>query len=247
MNFRKHVSLHFALHSKLYADHLPKVSHDIIFNGCAFPCCQHFTLLRPLRICKGTTSPGMLNLFPYLVITDPASPPPSLRYLDIVHVCSDYLIGNVTAQSSLIPTANLTNGTTYSGQTSYGGYVYQNSVQYVSGYLTNGSSGINHYLSVGANGTNAVDGLVALLTVKILSSPAGATKTSPCVPLYFWCNLELTIRVQGMAICVAITLPRCHRHLRAHYCTMPHVIFFPFARLLVLPSLMPVRTDQDLT
>ncbi|KAN0135338.1 hypothetical protein V8E53_006903 [Lactarius tabidus] len=98
------------------------------------------------------------------------------------NLARDYLIGNVTAQSSVIPTANLTNGTTYSGQTSYGGYVYQNSVQYVTGYLTNSSSGINHYLSVGANGTNAVDGLVALLTVKILSSPVGATKTSPAWP-----------------------------------------------------------------
>ena len=156
------------------------MSHDIIYNGCAFPCCQYFTLLRPSRTCKDTTSPGMLNPLPYLVITDPASPP-SLPYPDIVHACSDWLIGNATAQSSVIPTANLTNGTTYSGQTSYGGYVYQNSVQYVTGYLTNGSSGINHYLSVGANGTNAVDGLVALLTVKILSSPVGATKTSPCV------------------------------------------------------------------
>lgn len=95
---------------------------------------------------------------------------------------SDWLIGNATAQSSLIPTATLTNATTYSGQTSYGGYIYQNSVEYVSGYLTNGSDGINHYLSVGANGTNAVDGLVALLTVKILQSPGGATKSSLCVP-----------------------------------------------------------------
>lgn len=117
-------------------------------------------------------------------LTHSISSPPSLTLVSCA-ACSDYFIGNATAQSSLIPTANLTNGTTYSGQTSYGGYVYQNSVQYVTGYLTNTSSGINHYLSVGANGTNAVDGLVALLTVKILSSPVGATKTSPCVPLRF--------------------------------------------------------------
>ncbi len=96
--------------------------------------------------------------------------------------CSDWLIGNATAQSSLIPTVNLTNATTFSGQTSYGGYVYQNSVEYVTGFLTNGSDGINHYLSVGANGTNAVDGLVALLTVKILSSPPSSTRSSLCVP-----------------------------------------------------------------
>jgi hypothetical protein len=98
------------------------------------------------------------------------------------NLARDWLIGNATAQSSVIPTANLTNATTFSGQTSYGGYVYQNSVTYASGYLTNGSDGINHYLSVGANGTNAVDGLVAMLTVKILTSPAGATKTSMSPP-----------------------------------------------------------------
>lgn len=94
----------------------------------------------------------------------------------------DWLIGNATAQSSLIPTADLTNATTFSGQTSYGGYVYQNSVEYVSGFLTNSSDGINHYLSVGTNGTNAADGLVALLTVKILSSPPGATTSSLARP-----------------------------------------------------------------
>ncbi|KAF8260263.1 hypothetical protein EI94DRAFT_918191 [Lactarius quietus] len=98
------------------------------------------------------------------------------------NLARDWFVGNATAQSGVILTANVTNTTTFSGQTSYGGYVYQNSVQYVSGYLTNGSNGINHYLSVGANGTNAVDGLVALLTVKILSSPVGATKTSPAWP-----------------------------------------------------------------
>jgi len=98
-----------------------------------------------------------------------------------IPIYSDWLIGNVTAQSSLISTASITNGTTYSRQTTYGGYVYQNSVQYVSGYLTNGSSGVNHYLSVGKNGTNAVDGLIALLDVKILSSPPGAAKASLCV------------------------------------------------------------------
>jgi hypothetical protein len=98
------------------------------------------------------------------------------------HPNSDWLIGNATTQSSLIPTATLKNGTTYSGQSSYGGYVYQTNVQYVSGYLSNSSNGINHYLSVGANGTNAVDGLVAQMNVKILTNPvSGSSKTSSCV------------------------------------------------------------------
>jgi len=93
---------------------------------------------------------------------------------------SDWLIGNATAQQSLISTATVTNGSTFTGQTSYGGFVYQTSVQYVSGYLSNSSDGINHYLSVGANGINAVDGLVALMTVNILTSPSGSVKKSQC-------------------------------------------------------------------
>ncbi|KAI0295666.1 hypothetical protein B0F90DRAFT_1883527 [Multifurca ochricompacta] len=97
----------------------------------------------------------------------------------------DWLIGNATAQSTLIPTTSLTNATTYSGQTSYGGYVYQSDVQYLSGYLVNGSDGINHYLSVGVNGTNAVDGLVALLNVKLLTTPSGSPKpSSSCVAFF---------------------------------------------------------------
>ncbi|KAI9509458.1 hypothetical protein F5148DRAFT_754507 [Russula earlei] len=94
----------------------------------------------------------------------------------------DWLIGNATAQSTLIPTENLTNGTTFSGQTSYAGYVYQSNVQYVSGFLSNTSNGINHFLSVGANGTSAVDGLVAFVDVKILTAPSGASVKSPARP-----------------------------------------------------------------
>lgn len=48
-------------------------------------------------------------------------------------------------------------------------------VTYVSGLLSNGSDGINHFLSVGANGTSAVDGLVALMEVKMLETPQRLT------------------------------------------------------------------------
>jgi hypothetical protein len=57
----------------------------------------------------------------------------------------------------------LTNGTTFSGQTMYGGYVYRTSVQYVSGHLPNISISINHNLTIGSSTVNAVDGLVALM------------------------------------------------------------------------------------
>ncbi|KAI0269996.1 hypothetical protein BC834DRAFT_864426 [Gloeopeniophorella convolvens] len=98
------------------------------------------------------------------------------------NLARDWLVGNATAQSSIIPTANVTNTTTYSGQTSFGGYVYQTDVQYVSGFLSNTSDGINHFASVGANGTSATDGLVALLNVKILTSPQGSSKKSSAQP-----------------------------------------------------------------
>ncbi|KAI0770166.1 hypothetical protein C8Q74DRAFT_877111 [Fomes fomentarius] len=84
---------------------------------------------------------------------------------------SDWLVGNATAQSEGFPIANLTNGTTYSGQKSFGGYTYQTDALYLTGVLSNSTQGVNHADSVGGNGVQAVDGLVAVLTVKIVSSP----------------------------------------------------------------------------
>ena len=78
----------------------------------------------------------------------------------------------MTNQSSLIPTTEVTNTTTYSGRTSFGNYTYQTDVSYVSGLLSNTSNGINHYITVGANGTNAIDGLVAIMHVKIVERPS---------------------------------------------------------------------------
>lgn len=45
-------------------------------------------------------------------------------------------------------------------------------MQYVSGLLPNTSDGINHFVTVGANGISAVDGLVAVMDVKITQRPA---------------------------------------------------------------------------
>lgn len=86
----------------------------------------------------------------------------------------DWMIGNVTSQSSLIPTSNDTNQTAYSGQTSFGGYTYETNVTYISGLLQNTSQGINHYLTVGVNGMNAIDGLVAVMQVNIVERPAAS-------------------------------------------------------------------------
>ncbi|KAL0065675.1 hypothetical protein AAF712_007316 [Marasmius tenuissimus] len=81
----------------------------------------------------------------------------------------DYIVGNIT--NSVIPTANLTNQSTYSGETAYGGFKYFTSVKYLSGLLSNTSISINHNDSVPEDGMNAVDGLVALLEVKITERP----------------------------------------------------------------------------
>ncbi|KAG6902624.1 hypothetical protein C0995_014230 [Termitomyces sp. Mi166 len=57
------------------------------------------------------------------------------------------------------------------GSTSANGFTYHSDILYVSGLLSNTSDGINHNVTVAVNGSNAVDGLVAILTVKITEKP----------------------------------------------------------------------------
>ena len=101
------------------------------------------------------------------------------------------MIGNATNQTSLIPTTTLTNTSTFSGQTSFGNYTYQTDVKYVSGLLSNTSDGINHYLSVGVNGTNAIDGLVAVMQVKIVERPSTRASCVYLLNLPFTCGLVI--------------------------------------------------------
>lgn len=81
----------------------------------------------------------------------------------------DEVVGNVTG--TMIPLQSVTNQSTFSGQSSFGNYTYQTDVTYVSGLLNDTSEGINHYITVAPEGKNAIDGLVAVLTVKIVSRP----------------------------------------------------------------------------
>ena len=97
-------------------------------------------------------------------------------------------MGNATAQSSIIPTLNVTNQTSYSGQTTMNGYVYQTTVQYTSGLLANSSDQVNHRDTVAVDGLPAVDGLVAVMEVRILQKPASAS-TSRCVLAFLVCAL----------------------------------------------------------
>ncbi|THG98499.1 hypothetical protein EW026_g3697 [Hermanssonia centrifuga] len=90
----------------------------------------------------------------------------------------DWMMGNATNQTSLIPTTTLTNTSTYSGQTSYGNFTYQTDVKYVSGLLANSSDGVNHFATVAVNGANAIDGLVAVMQVKIVERPSTRASSS---------------------------------------------------------------------
>ena len=83
---------------------------------------------------------------------------------------SYWLLGNMT--QNVIPTLNLTDSSSYSGTSTANNYTYHNTVQYVSGLLQNTSIGVNHNLTVATNGLNAVDGLVAIVEVKIVGSPS---------------------------------------------------------------------------
>jgi len=78
----------------------------------------------------------------------------------------------------MLSTLNITDGTTYTGTTSSNGYTYETNIRYTSGLLLNTSVGINHNITVPADGRNAVDGLVAVLDVRISQSPP----TSSYVP-----------------------------------------------------------------
>lgn len=85
------------------------------------------------------------------------------------------MIGNVTNQTSLIDTATVSNTSTFSGTTSYANYTYQTDVTYVSGLLQNTSDGVNHFQSVAPTNGTAIDGLVAVMQVKIVARPAASS------------------------------------------------------------------------
>jgi len=101
------------------------------------------------------------------------------------------MIGNIT--HSAIPTQNLTNGTTYTGTTSWAGYTYQSNINYVAGLLENTNIGINHNLSVGVNGVNSSDGLVAVIDVKVTGKPPSKSYASVYFSLFLFCVLKLSL------------------------------------------------------
>ncbi|EIW70797.1 hypothetical protein TREMEDRAFT_28920, partial [Tremella mesenterica DSM 1558] len=89
--------------------------------------------------------------------------------LDGYNLGRDFLAGNLTGQS--IPTLNVSNSSTFSGVSTFANYTYQTDVKYVSGLLPYAADMINHYLTVESSDRPPIDGLVAVLTVKIISKP----------------------------------------------------------------------------
>lgn len=81
----------------------------------------------------------------------------------------DYIIGNLT--NTTVPTLTLKPNDTWSGDTSAGGYTYHTDVTWVGGLLQNTSVGVNHASTVSTPETNATDGLVAVMVVKITNRP----------------------------------------------------------------------------
>ena len=101
----------------------------------------------------------------------------------------DQIVGNLTGTT--IEPRTVTNQSTFSGSSSYSNYTYQTDVTYVSGLLNASSGkstttayssrirsltdthsdGVNHGDSVETDQYPAIDGLVAVLTVKITGRP----------------------------------------------------------------------------
>jgi hypothetical protein len=87
----------------------------------------------------------------------------------------DYIVGNITGVHPPPLLTWPTNATTYAGQTLSEGWIYDVDVKYAA-LAPNTSEGVNHYGTVAVNGRGAMDGLVAVLTVKIHTVPANATR-----------------------------------------------------------------------
>ncbi|KZT11875.1 uncharacterized protein LAESUDRAFT_733810 [Laetiporus sulphureus 93-53] len=121
---------------------------------------------------------------------------------------SDWLVGNVTNQTHLISTGNVTNGTTYSGQTSFDGYTYATTAQYLRGYIPDTSYAVNHNGSVASATVNATDGFIAVLTVKVVASPkaTSAALRSWTTPAWSVFPLVLALFVNMLATSIWIGL-----------------------------------------
>ncbi|KAL7410455.1 hypothetical protein BDY24DRAFT_399883 [Mrakia frigida] len=121
----------------------------------------------------------------------------------------DEIVAFATGQEAdAIDSFDVTEDSTYSGTSSYGNYTYTTDVRYVTGLLQNTSEGINHQITVPPPGRNAIDGLVAVFTVKITNSPAGSSTSSafPSVSLpssfTFGSSLSALVAISSLALLI---------------------------------------------
>ena len=136
----------------------------------------------------------------------------------------DWLVGNATAQSTIINTSALTNTSTISGQTSYGGYTYHTNVEYVPGLVPNTSIGINHNATVGIDGINAADGLVAVLGVTITQRPHSSSSCVYSSMLWAYSNAFILI-LQCYMDCLITTnmAASCRSFASSFVCFSPNI------------------------
>ena len=122
----------------------------------------------------GTTLPGSTKHFTHYSFSS-----------DLV--CRDELAGNATG--TFINTTTLVGNETFKGQTSANGFTYETTVNYVPGLLPNTSDGINHFITVG-DGQNAVDGLIDVFEVHIVTQPTTTSSGYSFFAIYSERNCE---------------------------------------------------------
>lgn len=93
----------------------------------------------------------------------------AIPYPSNLHPLSTSPTGPLNADGGTGVIQNVPNGL-FTGTTSFDGYMYQTTVQYVSGLMGATSVGINHNTTVPEGGQLAIDGMVAVFTVSIVSS-----------------------------------------------------------------------------
>lgn len=103
----------------------------------------------------------------------------------------DWIVGNATSQP--INSSTVTNTSVFHGQTSFNGFTYNTTATYISGILQNTSSGVNHAGDVALPGQNAIDGLISVLEVHIVSKPVSAKSSSVGPPRWSWAASTLAV------------------------------------------------------
>ncbi|KAH8829926.1 hypothetical protein DL96DRAFT_908533 [Flagelloscypha sp. PMI_526] len=108
------------------------------------------------------------------------------------------IVGNITGSTVSNPTASSTfSGSTTSIASDNTTTTYKTDITFVSGLLSDTNDGVNHASDVGVNGKNAIDGLVAVFTVKQTGKgtvqPSGGSQTSSNTGSRVQLNIAFTV------------------------------------------------------